>query len=96
MIERSGSGSVPLTNGCGSESRRVPKNPDPDPQHWILEMGKKSFFSLLFLVLQIWVCITKLKIYFFYQETRIKFPDQPERFMESEMELHDALQGRIA
>lgn len=26
------------------------------------------------------------------QETRIKFPDQPERFMESEMELHDALQ----
>jgi len=26
------------------------------------------------------------------QETRIKFPDNPEKFMESEMELHDALQ----
>jgi len=26
------------------------------------------------------------------QETRIKFPDQPEKFMESEMELHDAIQ----
>jgi len=26
------------------------------------------------------------------QELRIKFPDQPEKFMESEMELHDALQ----
>jgi len=26
------------------------------------------------------------------QELRIKFPDQPERFMESEMELHDAIQ----
>jgi len=27
------------------------------------------------------------------QETRIKFPDQPEKFMESEMELHTALQN---
>jgi len=26
------------------------------------------------------------------QENRIKFPDQPEKFMESEMELHDAIQ----
>jgi beta-catenin-like protein 1 len=26
------------------------------------------------------------------QETRIKFPENPEKFMESEMELHDALQ----
>jgi len=26
------------------------------------------------------------------QESRIKFPDQPEKFMESEMELHDAIQ----
>jgi len=26
------------------------------------------------------------------QELRIKFPDQPEKFMESEMELHDAVQ----
>jgi len=26
------------------------------------------------------------------QETRIKFPDNPEKFMESEMELHDGLQ----
>ena len=28
----------------------------------------------------------------FKKESRIKFPDQPEKFMESEMELHDAIQ----
>ena len=27
-----------------------------------------------------------------FKESRIKFPDQPEKFMESEMELHDAVQ----
>ena len=29
------------------------------------------------------------------QELRIKFPDQPEKFMESEMELHDAVQEML-
>ena len=30
------------------------------------------------------------------QELRIKFPDQPEKFMESEMELNDAVQVELA
>ena len=29
------------------------------------------------------------------QELRIKFPDQPEKFMESEMELNDAVQVKL-
>ena len=36
-----------------------------------------------------------LLFYFIIQETRIKFPENPEKFMESEMELHDALQVLI-
>lgn len=28
------------------------------------------------------------------REMRIKFPDQPEKFMESEIDLHEALQVR--
>jgi hypothetical protein len=43
MIEGSGSGSIPLTNGSGSGSRR-PKNildpsdptSDPNPQYWLI------------------------------------------------------------
>ncbi len=31
-----GSGSIPLTNGSGSGSRRPKKHVDPDPQHWFL------------------------------------------------------------
>jgi hypothetical protein len=34
MIEISGSGSIPLTNGSGSGSLR-PKSTDPDPEHCI-------------------------------------------------------------
>jgi hypothetical protein len=45
MIEGSGSGAVPLTNGFGSGSRR-PKSigTDPDPQHLIQLLKRPIFF----------------------------------------------------
>jgi hypothetical protein len=37
MIEGSGFGSVPLTNGSVSGKHTDPTEPDPYPQHWDLE-----------------------------------------------------------